>query len=335
MRASRSETLLAGVASAVPSLAYLSTAARDVLGGDNGELATIAVTGGAAHPPGYPLFALYLQAARGLSSSPAHAAAIANALLGCAMVVVLLQACRAWGASAGASAVVVVVASLGPAPWALASQAEVFTLNALFAAILLLLTAPGAEARPGRRAPALAFVAGLALANHYTIGALAPIGLPAFVRAVRGSTRPAAALTASSAALIAGLAPYGYLFAVGPMGADPSTWSWGNVHDLASLGATVGRDEYADLRVAGLDHVAAHVARVTVDLFGLPVLAAVAAGLRPRTCRERAAFLRASSPGLGLAALGRAGRADLRRRCSTSRSTAPASRSSSASTSCP
>jgi len=41
----------------VPAALYVATAATCVLGGDNGEMATLAVTGGVAHPSGYPLFA--------------------------------------------------------------------------------------------------------------------------------------------------------------------------------------------------------------------------------------------------------------------------------------
>ena len=43
---------------AVALVAYLATLQRTVPGGDSGELIAAAVTGGVAHPPGYPLFLL-------------------------------------------------------------------------------------------------------------------------------------------------------------------------------------------------------------------------------------------------------------------------------------
>jgi hypothetical protein len=268
---------LLGAAVAIPSVAYLATAARDVLGGDNGELATIAVTGGAAHPPGYPIVAAYLHAMQWLpGASPAQSAALANALVGCAAASMLVRACLAWGASTAATAVVVVVAALAPTTWALASQAEVFTLGSFFAASILWLGAPAAPLRPPERVVALAFVAGLALANHYTVGALAPLGLLATGRALRDSGRRPLVVAAGAAALLLGLAPYALLFGASGLGSDPATWSWGDVHDARTLLAYLRRDEYADLRMASLDHVAAELIRVTVGLLGLPAVAAAA-----------------------------------------------------------
>src|SRR5690349_19753397 len=89
---------------AVPSIVgivYFVTAARHVLGGDNGEFATLFARGGVAHPPGFPLYVLWLRALHGIpASSPAHGAASATAILGVATVVVLQRACRAWGVRA-------------------------------------------------------------------------------------------------------------------------------------------------------------------------------------------------------------------------------------------
>jgi len=277
---------LLGAAVVVPSVAYLAMASRRVLGGDNGELATLAVTGGAAHPPGYPLVVAYLHAMRWLpSASPAHAAALANALVGCAAVAMLVRACLSWGASPAAAAVTVTVAALAPTTWSLASQAEVFTLSSLLAATILWLAAPEPPLRPPQRAVALAFVAGLALANHYTLGALAPLGLPAVGRALRDSRHRTVVAMAGVVALVLGLAPYARLLAASGLGSDPATWSWGDVHDARTMLSYLRRDEYSDLRLASVDHVAAHLIRVILGLLGLPVVAAAA--LVARTLARR------------------------------------------------
>lgn len=268
---------LLGLAVAIPTLAYLATSSEHVLGGDNGELATIAVTGGAAHPPGYPLIAAYFHAMRWLpSATPAHAAALANALLGCCAAAMLVRACLSWGASAAATAVTVIVATLAATTWSLASQAEVFTLSSFLAATILWLAAPAPSLPPPQRAVALAFAGGLALASHYTLCALAPLGLLAMARALRASERRLGVAAAAVAALLLGLAPYAQLFAASRLGSDPATWSWGDVHDVPTLFAYLSRDEYSDLHAASVDHVAAHLIRVTLGMLGLPVLAAAA-----------------------------------------------------------
>ena len=55
--------------------------------------------GGVAHPSGYPLYVMYLRAMAWLPGTPAHAAALATALLGAAQIGVLHAACRAWGSA--------------------------------------------------------------------------------------------------------------------------------------------------------------------------------------------------------------------------------------------
>ncbi len=256
-----------------------------MLGGDVGEFATVAVTGGAGHPPGYPLYALYVHAMRWLpGSSPAHAAALSSALLACAAIVALLAACRRWGASTMAGCIAVAAWALAPITWAQATQAEVFAMNALFAAVILWLASPQPPLAPGRTAILLALVAGLALSNHHTVVGLAPVGLLAVVTAVRRSARRAAFVAAAAvAAFVIGLAPYAYLLAVHEHGLDPSTWSWGDVHDWSGLVSTVRRDEYTwtMMSLAPSPWLAlGQLRRLVVDLLGLPVATLAALAMR-------------------------------------------------------
>lgn len=251
-----------------------------MLGGDVGEFATLAVTGGAGHPPGYPLYAMYVHAMRWLPGSPAHAAALASTLLTCASIGALVAACSAWGASRAASCVAVAAWALAPITWALATQAEAFALNALFAAVILWLAAPSPGPAPARKVMLLALAAGLGLSNHHTIVGLAPVGLLAAVTALRrcGARAPLIAV-AAVAAFVAGLAPYAQLFAVHARSTDPATWSWGDVHDWSGLVAYVRRDEYTwtmKSLVPSLHLALAQLGRVTVDLLGLPLVAVAA-----------------------------------------------------------
>ena len=82
------------------ALIYVGLAARHLLGGDAGEFALIAGVGGYAHPPGYPLYSIFLSLVGRLPvSSAAHEAAMATALIGAVATGVLYLACRRWGAS--------------------------------------------------------------------------------------------------------------------------------------------------------------------------------------------------------------------------------------------
>ena len=250
-----------------------------------GEFATVAVTGGSGHPPGYPLYAMYAHAMRWLpASSPAHAAALANALLGCATIVALLAACRAWGASVLAGCVAVAAWALAPITWAEATHAEVFAMNALFAAVILWLAAPQPPLPPGRTAILLALVGGMALANHHTIVGMAPVGLLAAVTAVRRCERRAAAVAAAAvAAFVIGLFPYAYLFAVHERALDPSSWSWGDVHDWSGFVATVRRDEYTWTMksLAPSPSLAfGQLTRLVVELLALPLAIVAAVTMR-------------------------------------------------------
>ena len=270
-------------------MAYCATAARHALGGDVGEFATVAVTGGAAHPPGYPLYALYVHAMRWLpASSPAHAAALGNALIACATIGALLAACRAWGASALAGCLAVAAWALAPITWAEATHAEVFAMNAMFASVILWLAAPQPPLPPGRTAILLALVAGLALTNHHTIAGMAPVGLLAAVTAVRRCERRASLVaTAAVSMFVIGLAPYAYLFAVHERGVDPSTWSWGDVHDWSGFVATLRRDEYTGTMktlVPSPGLTLGQLGRLVLELLGLPL--AILAALATRLGRQ-------------------------------------------------
>ena len=285
------------------SAIWIATASRHALGGDNGELATLAVTGGAAHPPGYPLVALYLHAMRWLpATSPAHASSLANAIVAVGALCVLARACIAWGASRASTGIACLAWGLGSITWALATQAEVFAANALFAASILWLASPEAPLAPRGRSIALALVAGLALANHYTIATLAPLGLYAFVRAVRASSRPTPVVLLSAVALVLGASPYAFLFVAAKGSLDPASWSWGDVHDGRSLLAYVSRSDYPASAINEPGHVLSQIARVTWALAGLPLL--VIAGAALWLARARAYAITEDPRGAKAGALG-------------------------------
>ena len=164
---SRSDRVVLALAIVAVAVTWLVTAADHVLGGDNAEFAMITADGGAAHPPGYPLAASSFTRRGGSPLRRAKAPARADAVIAIVALVVLARACLAWNASPASTAIACVAWALAPTTWHLATSAEVFALNALFASLVLWLAAPRAPLTPFPRAIALAVVAGLALANHY------------------------------------------------------------------------------------------------------------------------------------------------------------------------
>ena len=216
---------------------YVALAPPHVVAADNAEFATLGALGGAAHPSGYPLYVLWLRAWSWLpGTSPAHTAAIATAILGALSIAVLHAACRAWGARPTAATITVAVLGAAPIVLAYHSQAEVFAMNGLVAALVVWLAAADGPLRGRWRGAALGLVAGLGLANHLTCALVAPVGVLGVVRAARESRITSYGLAVLGLAI--GLLPYGYLMvADGPA-------SWGTVSTPAALVATILRREY-------------------------------------------------------------------------------------------
>jgi hypothetical protein len=233
------------------AIVYAATAARTVVGGDNGEFAALAAAGGVAHPPGYPLYVLYLRMARWIPArSPAHAAALATAILGVLAVVALQRACRAWGASREAAAVASAAFAFSWPAWTLATHADVLMLNALLALAIVALCAPSPGAAGGRRVFVLGLLAGLGLSDHHSIIALAPLGLWAAVSAARASPRPLAAAALGVAGLALGLTPYAYLLIEARSPDLASTWRWGHAETLHGLVRHFLRADYGTTELA-------------------------------------------------------------------------------------
>lgn len=300
--------LAVALAAALPALAlYAATLHPGLPAGDSGELVTVAATGGVAHPPGYPLWTMlagaWLRAwpvgsvAWALNLFSALAMAGAAALL--ALAVLRFTGSRAAGVLAAW-----MLAASAPA-WKVAVVAEVFALNALLAAAVLLALAHAVTAPRGARVPAvaaIAFLASLALSHHHTLLLLAvPAWLAAFVLAARDPaavTGPTPGLPASTVWAALGLAPLLWLpYAARRAGA----LVWGEADSLRGFLALLLRSEYGTLRLdpaeAGMRADTSHVllfARTLPQDFGvLPLLLAAVGAL--------AAWRRSRSLALALA----------------------------------
>jgi hypothetical protein len=243
-RAIRAAIDRGGALGAVMLACYVALAPAYVVDGDNAEFSALGAIGGGAHPSGYPGYVLWLRALSWLpAASPAHAAAIATALVAALQVVVLHAACRAWGARPVAATVATAVFAASPIALRYGSEAEAFAANGLVVAGVLWLAAAAGPLRGWRRAAALGLVAGLGLSGHLTCALVAPVGVLGAVRGVREAERrgaaAAVAVAVAVAALGVGLLPYAYLLV-----APDTVASWARPHDLGELYAIFTRREY-------------------------------------------------------------------------------------------
>ncbi|HEY5951446.1 MAG TPA: DUF2723 domain-containing protein [Kofleriaceae bacterium] len=223
---------------------YVYVAPPFIVDGDNAEFATLSATGGVAHPPGYPLYVLYLRAMSWLpGQTAAHTAALATALLGALTVFAIHGACRAWGARPMSAALATALFAGAPIVMRLHSVAEVFALNNLIIATILWLSAGAGPLRGTARVIALGLVAGLGIANQHTCVLLAPVGLYGAARGLRETAHPRMAVAMGGIATLGlGLLPYAYLLA-----APASGVSWGAPHTLADVVAHFTRADYGGL----------------------------------------------------------------------------------------
>ena len=223
-------------------IVYCALASPYIVDGDNAALATLGALGGRFHPPGYPLYVLWLRVWSWLpGDTPARTFAFATAISGALALLVLHAACRAWGARPLAASIAVAIFAAAPLVVRYHSQAEVFALNHLIAALVLWLAAQQGPLRGAWRAAALGLVAGLGMANHYTCALLAPVGLLGVVRGIRESRSRGGAALLAAAGFLLGLLPYAYLSI-----AD-SPASWGEVSSFDDLLTIVLRREYGGL----------------------------------------------------------------------------------------
>ena len=230
-----------GILALVCLVLYVWLAPVHIVDGDNAELVTLGHSGGAAHPPGYPLCVLWLRALSWLpGSSPAHVAALATVVAGGTTVLVLHAACRAWGARPLPATFAVGVFAVAPAVLRMNTEAEVFALNNLVVALVLWLSAARAPLRGVPRVVVLAALGGLGLSDHLTCVLVAPVGLLGVVRGVReAAPRRPLALALGVLAFAAGLTPYLYLLV-----APDTPMSWGQLDSVRGLVDHVLRKDY-------------------------------------------------------------------------------------------
>ena len=229
-------------------LAYMSTMYPDVPGGDSGELVAAVASSGVIHPPGYPVYALLGGiAAHLLGGALAWRLSLFSAMCDAAAASVLFLAVLHASRSRGGALVAAALFAFAPGVWRYAISPEVFALNNLFVALLLLAAFLHAERGETRHAQWGAFVFGLGLSNHHTILFVA-LPLAAWLLwSGRVRLLPVRQCARLALFFAAGLLPYCYL-PIAAAGHSPV--SWGAADTWPGFWTHVLRKEYGTFQLA-------------------------------------------------------------------------------------
>jgi hypothetical protein len=221
-------------------------------GVDGGDFATAAATLGVAHPTGYPTYLLALRLFQLLPAGDlafrtnlcSAVAALLTALCVYAIVRRMPAGCR-WHSSAAALAAALGLGFSGLF-WSQAVITEVYTLNALFSALILLFTLEASTAAgpaSGWRDRLQALVVGLALGGHITVAVLAAAWL-----ALTTARTPAQARARATARRLAwaGLGLLVYLYLPLRAAAHPPV-NWGAPYTWEGFWWVISGQPYRDL----------------------------------------------------------------------------------------
>ena len=233
---------------AVAGILYFLTAARDIVVGDTPELITAAVVLGVPHAPGYPLFTMlgHIFSLIPFASIPFRLNFLSVVCDSLTVGIVFLTALRLTRSQL-AALVTALLLAVNPVFWSWSLAAEVFPLNNLLAAliVLLLVTWHDEPAQDGLLIGAF-FTAGFALTNHQTVVLLAPaFAFVLWQRRAQFMTKPQLLLTCTVVFLV-GLLPYAYI----PWAsAQHPAYNWGDVSSINDLFGLITRRSYGSGRL--------------------------------------------------------------------------------------
>jgi hypothetical protein len=254
---------------------YVATLAPSVVGGDSGELTASALSGGVAHPPGYPLFTLLARLFNALPLGHTAAwrvnllSAVSTAAAGGLVCAVVLL----WTRQTAAALVAAALFGTSSEIWLHATSAEVFGLNVMFVALAFLLWLGVERTRSRNLVWGLALASGLAMCNHHTF---VFVGAPLCLRSlwVARQKLGARGIALAIALGLAGLAPYAYLrFA----SMSSAAISWGDISTLDGFLDHVLRRNYGTFSLGKSGKAGAFVEEGTFfpTLWHMGVLATV------------------------------------------------------------
>src|SRR3989337_2116736 len=157
-------------------IVYILTLSRSVYFGDSGEFIAVAKTLGIAHPPGYPLYTMLAHLFTYLPfGNLAFRVNLFSAVTSALTVVVVYFICLKLTKNRIAAISASLFLAFSYLFWLYSLVAEVFSLNNLFVALIILIAIHILEKPQNLKLfYLLSFVSGLALTNHHTIILLVP-----------------------------------------------------------------------------------------------------------------------------------------------------------------
>jgi transmembrane protein TMEM260 (protein O-mannosyltransferase) len=286
---------------------YLGTLAPTVLYHERPELIDAAMLQvhasvlGITQPTGYPTWTMLAHLFTYLPfGDPAYRANLVSAAFGAAAVFVLffagwLLSGRIWAGAVGSLAFAV-----GNIFWSQAVIAEVYTLNALFVASIVLVLLLWRDTRRDRYLLVAAFLAGLSLTNHVTSGLLLPTAALFVCTVDRRKLFDWRLVLGGAGLFVLGLAPYLYLpvrALIGPPVYEANPSSFARFFELVAgreFGVrfgTFGPDEFLSRLVSLWSYL--------LEEFHPGLLLVAAVGVVAMLLRDRAGALLVGIPFLG------------------------------------
>lgn len=233
----------------IPFLVYFYTLCPTVsVHADAAELATVVLTRGIAHPPGYPLFTLLAIPFSFLPfGEPAWRINLASAFfasLTCSVIYLFLERITKNKLAALAGALTLAFSKFF---WHNALISEVFTLNTLLAGLLLLVFQIWQEKQQKQWLFLFLLIAGLGLTNHHTIVFLYPLFLIWFLVKKGWKELQWLDYLKGSAILLAGFSPYLYVI----LAAKTQPFlNWENPQNLTGFIRLFTRATYGSLSIS-------------------------------------------------------------------------------------
>ena len=164
------DTVVASALVCVVLSVYVATLCPSVPGGDSGELLQLAVELGVAHPPGYPTWTMVAHVFTWLPfGEVGWRVNLSSAVMNAVAAGVTASAVSQWSGCTWTGVVAGGAFAFSPLVWLYATQAEVFALNNLCNALLLLLLVRFDRAPTLRHGCLGAFAIGLGLTNQHTL----------------------------------------------------------------------------------------------------------------------------------------------------------------------
>ncbi|KAI0234820.1 Transmembrane protein 260 [Lamellibrachia satsuma] len=240
---------------------YMRTLHPSVPGGDSGELIISASELGVAHPPGYPLFTICAKLSMLLLpfGSPALRVNLLNAVFSAATAGLLqLIVLRLTNGCLASSLLTTSLFALSKLTWTWSVTAEVFGLNNLFVAVLMLLVVlfESAISDPRKMSKLVTlgtFTCGLALTNQHTVVVyVACIALWVLYRLWHAQALTKSLMGRLVGVFAVGTLPYMYI----PIASflNIARWTWGDQRSIPGLVNHLLRTEYGTFNLGKDQH---------------------------------------------------------------------------------